>query len=793
MTVESSVNRAQYETNGTTGPWTVPFYFLDDSHLSVIYTDAAGNETTLTLTTHYSVAGAGDPSGGSVSTVTAYTVGGYITILRDVPSTQLVDYTETDSFPAETHERALDQLTMLLQQLQEVVGRALVFSPSDTAGSSLPAAAARAGLLLGFNAQGQVLLSAPASGSAADLALNLADTTLASKGVGLVGIDQSLPYDPNTAGGVLSGLLRDIRNFDGIVADGVTNDITALQAAFRSARDGGYGIWIPAGVKVFVEFSVSTPQVYIDGAINIVGADRFSSGFLVKCNYDMGNVHAPLFCWGVPSKGAAVNKVTGRVHHVGWWLDAGCQKFERMNHIYGAQDFFVDACYADFTDVTWPAADGGHPSGYQAGGWWSSNVQPTFATGQSRDRNIWFINNVGFASAEYQNAESIGITRCDGLRYITNYLVGWSDDMAAHECTDVLYDGNYYAAVSGRLYAENSRRVKIVNNVCKPLLRPVAGTYLGPTRSYIGINMSTQYAAVSDDAPNYDVTIAHNSIHLPSGSYCSPAIICYGVQDGLSILDNKIYNDGATSPATGIQVSTLYRAGWTGPAGNPDFAAGGAIRMRSVEIRGNQELGTWASNEGNISVVVYAGGATADIVGPVVVGDNISGSYNVTNEGVEFMGSNRALASSAAPFANVSAVALYRSGPRWAAPMTAAQNLEGTTHPAASPATILDTYGLDFIAQRAGSIRGVMLTLTAAMTAANYATARILVNGVQVGVDTATSSISSAPNSYRYLVNYSGSAAMVFAKGDKVQLRLYFDPGQLTAVVGKAELMYLYQ
>ncbi len=51
MTVESITNRAQYATNGTTGPFTVPFYFLADGDLQVIHTDSDGNETTLTLTT----------------------------------------------------------------------------------------------------------------------------------------------------------------------------------------------------------------------------------------------------------------------------------------------------------------------------------------------------------------------------------------------------------------------------------------------------------------------------------------------------------------------------------------------------------------------------------------------------------------------------------------------------------------------------------------------------------------------------------------------------------------------
>src|SRR6185369_16752900 len=98
-------------------------------------------------------------------------------------------------------------------------------------------------------------------------------------------------------------------------------------------------------------------------------------------------------CWGIPSKGAQVRKVRGEVSNLGWFLRAGSNKFERCCAVYGAEDFTVQDCYADFRAVTWPAADAAHPHGYQAGGWWSSNGQPKFAVGQSRDRNIRFLRN----------------------------------------------------------------------------------------------------------------------------------------------------------------------------------------------------------------------------------------------------------------------------------------------------------------------------------------------------------------------------------------------------------------
>lgn len=46
-------------------------------------------------------------------------------IVRDVPATQAIDYLANDAFPAETHEKGLDKLTVLAQQLATKLARAL--------------------------------------------------------------------------------------------------------------------------------------------------------------------------------------------------------------------------------------------------------------------------------------------------------------------------------------------------------------------------------------------------------------------------------------------------------------------------------------------------------------------------------------------------------------------------------------------------------------------------------------------------------------------------------------------
>lgn len=135
MTVPTSTAKSgPYAGAGTTGPFTVGFRFLENSHLQVIRTSSTGVDTTLALTTDYTVSGAGGAS-GSVTLVAALAVGQQLTVVRNVPFTQDADYVQNDAFPAESHERSLDKLTMQTQQLLEAVDRAAKLPVTSTADS----------------------------------------------------------------------------------------------------------------------------------------------------------------------------------------------------------------------------------------------------------------------------------------------------------------------------------------------------------------------------------------------------------------------------------------------------------------------------------------------------------------------------------------------------------------------------------------------------------------------------------------------------------------------------------
>jgi len=120
MTVTSTASRIEFVGNGSLTTFAYPFMIFADADLTVIL---AG--VTQTLTTHYTVTGAGDASGGNVVFVTAPASAAKISILREITAEQTTDYVENDPLPAETLESNLDRVTMLVQQHDEEFARSI--------------------------------------------------------------------------------------------------------------------------------------------------------------------------------------------------------------------------------------------------------------------------------------------------------------------------------------------------------------------------------------------------------------------------------------------------------------------------------------------------------------------------------------------------------------------------------------------------------------------------------------------------------------------------------------------
>jgi len=91
------------------------------------------------LSTHYTVSGAGDEGGGSITFLTddytAPEINEQVVIYNNPSMTQLVDYVSGDAFPAETHELALDRVTIQQKRTREMVERSLSLPDTDIDGA----------------------------------------------------------------------------------------------------------------------------------------------------------------------------------------------------------------------------------------------------------------------------------------------------------------------------------------------------------------------------------------------------------------------------------------------------------------------------------------------------------------------------------------------------------------------------------------------------------------------------------------------------------------------------------
>jgi hypothetical protein len=161
MTVSTTIIKNFHNGNGSATNFAYQFRILQDTDLLVIIrTNSTGAETTKTLSTHYTVAGAGDASGGSI-TFTAGNIpasGETVVIRRNVPQTQAIDYIANDPFPAETHEEGLDRGTMVAQQVAEESDRSIKLSRTNTMNSTefTVGATDRANKILAFDSSGEI-------------------------------------------------------------------------------------------------------------------------------------------------------------------------------------------------------------------------------------------------------------------------------------------------------------------------------------------------------------------------------------------------------------------------------------------------------------------------------------------------------------------------------------------------------------------------------------------------------------------------------------------------------------
>jgi len=164
MTVSSTTTQNSYDGNGSLLEFAYGFKIFDEDDIKVIIrTTSTGAEVVKSKSTHYNVSNVGNASGGNVT----FTSGNAplssekVFLVRNTARTQLTDYTPNDPFPADTHEDALDKLTLITQELEQKVEGSLRVSQTNaiTTPEFTADATARANKLLGFDSSGNVTVT----------------------------------------------------------------------------------------------------------------------------------------------------------------------------------------------------------------------------------------------------------------------------------------------------------------------------------------------------------------------------------------------------------------------------------------------------------------------------------------------------------------------------------------------------------------------------------------------------------------------------------------------------------
>lgn len=133
MGLASATQINRYTGNGAVDTYAYGFKIENQSHLEVVVRNTSDVETTLVITTDYTVTGAGETAGGNVVLVNSaqawLDVDGdlktdyILSIRRVVPLTQDTDIRNNGAFYPSIHEDAFDYLTMAIQQVNEVALR----------------------------------------------------------------------------------------------------------------------------------------------------------------------------------------------------------------------------------------------------------------------------------------------------------------------------------------------------------------------------------------------------------------------------------------------------------------------------------------------------------------------------------------------------------------------------------------------------------------------------------------------------------------------------------------------
>lgn len=152
--INDTAPRNQYTATSGQTVFTVSFEFFENADLKVYK-----NAVLQTITTHYTVTGAGVTGGGSITLTSGATAGDIITIVRDIPVKRVTDFPTSGPFNISALNTELDKIVAMVQEREDDITRVVQLADTDTSTSlTLPVAASRASKVLGFDATGNAIV-----------------------------------------------------------------------------------------------------------------------------------------------------------------------------------------------------------------------------------------------------------------------------------------------------------------------------------------------------------------------------------------------------------------------------------------------------------------------------------------------------------------------------------------------------------------------------------------------------------------------------------------------------------
>lgn len=341
---------ATYEGDGVTVAFASPGSFDEPTDLVVRRINADDSVTTLQFGVDYTVSG----GGGGAGTVTLVAgnrapANSLIEISRFTPRTQPARFKNNQGIPAQTLENRLDDLTRMVQEVDERVGRALVLPRSPTPISGSLPRGTRAGRFLTFDEEGRPIYGSPVDVSdftitefgeqllaradaEAARALLGAQAAMNPTATGVSLVQQASVQAVRTFLGIQAKATLFVTDFGAVPGLGTDNTQAFIDGMAAVSQLGGGVLLVPPGIwEIANEAYCATSNVivmgYGPGTIIVNGsADKAAIKFGASGNgpqwYLNGAVHLS-FCQK-PGVSATTGNAGLKVHGQGKFLLANC-------------------------------------------------------------------------------------------------------------------------------------------------------------------------------------------------------------------------------------------------------------------------------------------------------------------------------------------------------------------------------------------------------------------------------------------------------------------------------------